>query len=230
VTQWPNTWQAALKNDPSAGKMRPAIVHRSLPVDHTDVFAEAVKSADAGEGPYIEAAKPFLTAVANREHDKAYSELSKHALAGALPQQFISGSDKPADKIPIKNLTAPQWADWLKKMEGQLGVPEAVDLVYVDSIDARELAGAVPKEVAATVKARVRAHIRTQLPAEQVTKIAKDLKISEDQVRLGKWPENEFGYDPTERPFFVVTFSLVDEEGKLKVGHFEFREATAWDD
>ena len=203
----------------------------------SDIFAEAAKSANPGEGPYIEAARPFLTAVANRDFEKVYAELSSHARAKIDPDQFVPPVDdkKPADTKAIKNLTSEQCAQWMKKMEARLGVPDAVQHVYVYSIDPAVLAGkgepidvmfaigGMPKEIPSNLrKASVRAQIRCQFPDAEVKKIAKALNISEQQVRTGPWPENEHGYDSDERPYLNVKFVLVEEEGKLKVGYFEF--------
>ena len=223
----PRTVSFLNEMDPAAGP----------PAAPTDIFAEAAKSADPGEGPYIEAARPFLTAVASRDYEKVYAELSSHARAKIDPDQFAPPVDdkKPADTKAVKNLTSEQCAEWMKKMEARLGVPDAVQHVYVHSIDPVVLAGkgepievmfaigGMSKEIPANIrKASVRAQIRCQLPDEEVKKIAAALKISEQQVRTGPWPENEHGYDSDERPYLNVKFVLVEEDGRLKVGYFEF--------
>jgi hypothetical protein len=202
-----------------------------------DIFAEAAKSQEEGEGPFIEPARPFLTAVASRDYAKVYAELSSHAKAKIFPHQFVPQLDdkQPKDDKPVANLTAEQCAEWMKKMEATLGVPEAVQHVYVQTIEPEVLAGkgdrfdvmlaigGMPAEIPANIrKASIRAQVRCQLPEDDVKKIAADLKISEEQVRSGKWPENDKGYDPDERPYLNVKFVLVEEEGKLKVGYFEF--------
>jgi hypothetical protein len=84
--------------------------------------------------------------------------------------------------------------------------------------------GGMPAEIPVEIrKASIRAAIQCQFPEETVKKIAAELKISEEQVRSGKWPENdEYSDADDERPYFNVKFVLVDEEGQLKVGYFEF--------
>lgn len=119
---------------------------------------------------------------------------------------------------------------------------DAVQHVYVQSMESEVLAGkgdrldvmfaigGMPAEIPSDIrKASVRAQIGCQLPEEQVKRIARDLKISEERVRSGDWPENEHGYEPDERPYFNLKFVLVEEGGKLKVGYFEFMPPSLFD-
>ena len=252
-THWPQLWVASTllivaigcvpeikKADVKNGKGNAPATEQT-----SDVFASAIQDADPGEGPYIEAAKPFLLAIAQRDYAQAYKALSSHARAKTNPEQFVPPIN---DKTPvagadfIENITAQQCAEWMKKMEGQLGVPEAVQHVYVQSLEPEVLAGkgdrldvmfaigGMPAEIPAAIrKASVRAQIRCQLPEEQVKQIASDLKISEQQVRSGDWPANKHGYDPDERPYFNLKFVLVEENGMLKVSYFEFMPPSLFD-
>jgi len=208
---------------------------RDAPQDKQDPFANAAKDAEPGEGPFLLAAKPFLTAIAERDYVRVFHELSSHAKARTDPGQFVPPEDDAKPGEPIKDMTLEQCADWMKKMEARLGVPEGVQHVYVESIEPEVLAGkgdrlevmfaigAMPADIPADIrKASIRAQIRCQLSDKDVKKIASDLKISEEKVRAGDWPENEFGYDPQEGPYLNLKFVLVEEGGQLKVGYFEF--------
>ncbi|MCE9555502.1 MAG: hypothetical protein K8T91_19310 [Planctomycetes bacterium] len=252
-SRWPNLWLAptllmlATGCVPEIKKAGVKQSNGSVPAveQKGDVFAGAVQQADPGEGPYIEAAKPFLNAIADRDYTRVYEEISSHARAKTNPEQFVPPvNDKPpvAGAAPIQKMTPAQCAEWMKKMESQLGVPDAVQHVYVHSIEPEVLAGkgdridvmfaigGMPAEIPADIrKASVRAQIRCQLPDDQVKKIAHDLKISEQQVRAGNWPENDQGYDPDERPYFNLKLVLVEEGGKLKVAYFEFMPPSLFD-
>ncbi|HTI50228.1 MAG TPA: hypothetical protein VL475_04730 [Planctomycetaceae bacterium] len=204
-----------------------------------DPFTAAAQDAEAGERPYIEASRPILTAVAARDYGMLYGLLSSHALAKVNTQQFGPGNSDPGQPqsppTVLQNLSQEQFAEWMKTMEKRLGVPESVDHLSVQSIDPRVLSGkgealdvmfaigGMPPEIPAEIrKASIRAAIQCRLRDELVRQIATDLKITEDQVRSGKWPENDQGYDPDERPYLNLKFVLVEEDGRLKVGYFEF--------
>jgi hypothetical protein len=208
---------------------------KNAPEANQDPFAAAAENTVPEAIPYLEASRPFLTAVAARDYARVYEELSSHAKAKTDPGQFVppEEGEKPAE--PITKMTVEQCADWMKKMEARLGVPDGVQQVYVESFDPEVLAGkgdrlevmlaigAMPADIPADIRrASIRAQIRCQFSDEDVKKIASDLKISEEKVRSGDWPENEFGYDPDERPYLNLKFVLVEEGGKLKVGYFEF--------
>jgi hypothetical protein len=202
-----------------------------------DPFAAAAVDAEPGDKPFLEPARPFLTAVAKRDYAGVYGLLSSHARAKSRPDQFVPSDDPqaPQTSAPIENLTQEQFIEWMQKMEQKLGVPRSINLVYVDSVDPEVLSGqgdrlmslfaigGMPEEIPAAIrKASIRASISCELKDEAVKQIAADLNISEDQVRSGKWPDNDKGYDPDERPYLNVKFVLVEEEGQLKVGYFEF--------
>jgi len=209
--------------------------NRDAPKTKQDPFAAAAENAEPGESPFLEASRPFLTAVAERDYARVFQELSSHAKAKCDPGQFVPPEEGEQQPEPIKDMTVEQCAEWMKKMEARLGVPDGVQHVYVESIEPEVLAGkgdrldvmfaigGMPADIPADIrKASIRAQVRCQLRDEDVKKIASDLKISEEKVRSGDWPENEFGYDPDERPYLNLKFVLVEEGGKLKVGYFEF--------
>jgi hypothetical protein len=80
----------------------------------------------------------------------------------------------------------------------------------------------MPAEIPTDIrKAAIRAQLQCELPDEAVKQIAADLKISEEQVRSGNWPEND-QYDEEAWPYLNFKCVLVEDHGQLKVGYFEF--------
>lgn len=202
-----------------------------------DAFSEALSEAEHGEAPYLKAARPFLEALAAKDYPRAYECLSSHARARMSQAQFdpeVASRESKTTPATYENVTAEQFAQQLRVVEQELGVPRQVQSVHVESIDPKILAGTgdrmsvmfaiggMPPEIPANIRrASVRSAIQCQLNDEAVKQIAADLKISEDQVRSGKWPEND-KYSPDEQPYFNLKFVLVEEAGQLKVGYFEF--------
>lgn len=203
----------------------------------TDPFTAAAADAEPEERPWIEASRPFLTAIAKRDYASAYGLLSNHARARTRPEQFVPLDDprQAPSSVPLENLTVEQFVDWMQKMEFKLGVPRSVNEVSVFSIDPQVLSGqgdrlevmfaigGMPSEIPAAIrKASIRAAVSCQLKDETAKEIAAALNISEEQARAGNWPENDKGYDADEWPYLNVKFVLVEEDGQSKVGYFEF--------
>lgn len=213
------------------------------PAATMDPITASARDAEPEEQPYFEPSRAFLESVARRDYVAAYAELSSHAKAKVLPQQFYPqemaagpGVPSPPANQPLLNVTVEQFVEWMGKTETVLGVPRQLDHVYVQSVDPAELSssargslehmfsvGAMPDEIPDNIrKASLRAQIRCQFRPEDAQQIAEELNISAEDVQAGRIPENEM-YDPDEMfPYMNVKFVLVEELGQLKVGYFEF--------
>ncbi|MGQ0635298.1 MAG: hypothetical protein ACT4QC_11855 [Planctomycetaceae bacterium] len=201
-----------------------------------DPFVAAAADAEPQEKPYIEASRPILTAVVNRDYAGLYGLMSNFALRKVDPFQFMPPlEESPVQQPPLKNLTQEKFVEWMQKVEQRYGPPLEIDYISVESVDPLVLSGrgdrfdvmmaigAMPQDIPVEIRrASIRAQINCQFSDEAVKEIARDLKITEEQVRSGKWPENEYGYDSDERPYFKLKFVLIEDEGQLKVGYFEF--------
>jgi hypothetical protein len=212
----------------------PPVAGSAAAVAADKVFAEALSSAEPGEGPYLQAAQPMLAALTRRDYAALYGFLSSHARSEAQADQFVPDTrpvprainlDEKIEKIAP--LSAEAFAAWMAKMEAALGSPRAVANVYVQSIDPQVLAGkgdrfdvmlsigAMRAEIPAAIrKASIRTSIQCQLPPAILAEIAAEQGTSVQQL------EKEF--EEGERPYFNLKFVLVEEEGTLKIGYFEF--------
>lgn len=205
---------------------------KSAPADE---FALAAADAPAEERRYLFASRPFLQAVAAHDYPAVYRSLSKHAHASMQPEQFVTPlEDHHVPLRLMKDVTEEQFAEWMPKMESARGIPVRVTQLYVQSADPKILAGqgdgietmftigGMPKEIPAAIrKASIRAQLEIKYTDEQVKEIAKQYNIPEEKVRKGKIHGDEED-DLDDKPYMNVKFVLVEEDGELKVGYFEF--------
>ncbi|MBI3828305.1 MAG: hypothetical protein HY291_02240 [Planctomycetes bacterium] len=194
--------------------------------------AEQEDEVKPEEKPFIEAAKPFYTAIAAREYAKAYDLLSSHARARMSVNQFEPNPNDAAFKKnednPLKNVTADKFAELAGMFEKAYGKPRAVGHLSVFSTDAAVLArksketmgamdsmfaiGNMPESVPANIrKASLRGQILTNLSQEDLDKAAKAEGLSVEELKK----------NPDFNPRFMLKVVLVEEGGDLKVGYFE---------
>jgi hypothetical protein len=227
--------------------MSPSPNSSSSATTPTDPFQDAVQNAEPGEPPYIEASRPMLTALANRDYASLYGMLSSHALNKVRGDQFGPEQGNAETAAPVlSNLSQEQFLEWMGIMEKRLGVPHSVRNVHVESIDPKVLSGKVdkledkldvmfaiggmPAEIPAAIrKASVRAQLHCRFSDEDAKRLASELGITEEQVQSGKWPENDKSHDPDERPYLTFKMVLVDDQGTLKIGYFEFLPPSMFD-
>jgi hypothetical protein len=176
------------------------------------------------ERRFIEAGKPFVRAVAQNRPEAAYAELSSHARRRMIRAQF-GGGDPQQDRRQaeeFKDVTPEQFAALFAQVVQQFGTPYKVGSLSVTETDPKLLSGkvtnaedrlavminigAMPDSVPAAIRrAALRAQIQTR-PAPNA----------------GKAPRRKDADEDDEGPYFNVKYVLVEEDGKLKVGYFEF--------
>lgn len=202
-----------------------------------DPFAAALSEAEPEARPYLEASKPILAKIAARDWAGFYDTLSSHAKARMNSQQFVPVQDSSQPSPPgeiIENPTLDQFLGLIGRMEQTLQRPLGIIHVYVESTDPEVLAGrgeqidvmlaigGMPSDIPAEIrKAAVRAQVQCQLPDESIKQIATELNIPEEQVRAMKLPEDA-PYDTDDWPYLNFKCVLVEEQGQLRVGYFEF--------
>lgn len=185
------------------------------------------------EQPYVDAAKPFVEAVAARDYQKAYDCLSSHARARVSPSQFVAPADDDAEKkneaAVVRGLTAEQFAKMLVPTEKEYGKPNKLLSFYVFSTDPVALGGKgtslenkldsmfaigmMPESVPANIrKASVRSKIRVELSPAQLAEAAKAQETTPEKLKS----------DPDYQPYLNLKVVLVEDGGALKVGYFEF--------
>ncbi len=197
--------------------------------------AEDFLDADASpaERKFLVAAKPFVLAIANRKYNEGYLQLSTHARARMSLNQFAPHDDKALVELWEKNpetfIIPSRFAELMKLTETAYGAPHKPISLRVESTDPDILnrrgkepldrldsifaIGAMPDSIPADIRrASVRGQIATQLPREELEKIAKQEETTVEELLK----------NPDFAPYFTIKVVLVEEEGQLKVGYFEF--------
>jgi hypothetical protein len=195
-------------------------------------FVYVDESTTPEEKHFLEAGKPFVVALANRQYPQAYEMLSSHAKARMSLNQFDVSEDEAQLKAnydnPLQNVTADQFAEQIKRVEGRFGPPHEVERLSVQSVDPKTLAGQatepmdkldimfaigmMPESIPADIRrASLRAQIKTEWKPEDLQRAAKDMGTTEEEARKN-----------LDAPYFNLKFVLVEESGQLKVGYFEF--------
>ena len=191
------------------------------------------KDAKPDERKYLVAAKPFFVAVANRRYPDAYALLSSHARARMSFNQFTPAEDQATfqqyESQPYSNVTAEQFAYLMQYVEAARGAPRAPKMLSVFSTDSDVLnrrskeqfgamdsmfaIGAMPDWIPAAIRrASLRGQIHTELSPQELQKVAQQQGISMEELKK----------DENFDPYFNLKVVLVEENGQLRVGYFEF--------
>ena len=195
--------------------------------------AKGETSATPEQRRYLDAAKPFAVAIANRKYDEAYALLSSHAKARMSLNQFSPENDEARfavhEKNPETNVTVEKFRELMGKAEDRHGAPRSVKNLSVfstdtdilnrrgkeklDAVDSMFAIGNMPESIPADIRrASLRGTIVTQLSPQELEKIAK-----EEGTTVAELEKN-----PDFEPYCTVKIVLVEEAGQLKVGYFEF--------
>jgi hypothetical protein len=187
----------------------------------------------AEEKPYYDAGKPFYEAIAAADYSKAYGMLSSHAKAQMTLFQFKPGDDDSSaerhQKQKYENVSAAKFSELMAHVEKDLGRPKTLGDLDVFSTDEAVLTrsskeqlgaldsmfaiGAMPNSIPMTIrKASLRGQVVIELSDEQLAEAAKDNGMSVEELKSNE----DF------KPYFNLKVVLVEEEGKLRVGYFEF--------
>lgn len=188
---------------------------------------------------YVQAAEPFLQAIAHQRYEEAYGLLSRHAKSRMTLDQFVAPADALAfqrnEQSPFTNVTPADFVEMMKKVEDLYGLPQAVVSASVFSTDAAVLGrrnneeseilesasavGGMPDSIPSDIRrASVHAQIATQLTPNQLAQAAKLMDMEPEELQGS----------PNFKPSFNVKLVLVEEEGQLRVGYFEFLPASRW--
>lgn len=191
------------------------------------------KDAKPDERQYLVAAKPFLVAIANQQYAEAYALLSSHARARMSLNQFTPAEERADfqrnESNPMINVTAEQFAELMKYVETARGTPRAPKMLHVFSTDPDVLnrrskeqfgamdsmfaIGAMPDSIPTDIRrASLRGQIHTDLSPEELEKVAQAEGVSVEELKK----------DENFDPYLNLKVVLVEDDGELKVGYFEF--------
>jgi len=214
----------------SCGKKGPA-GEKNTAQKSEDDFLD--KDAKPDERKYLVAAKPFFIAVANRKYADAYALLSSHARVRMSFNQFTPAEEQATfqqyESNPYMNVTAEQFAYLMQYVEAARGAPSAPKMLSVFSTDPDVLnrrsreqfgamdsmfaIGAMPDWIPADIRrASLRGQIHTELSPQELERVAAQQGVTVEALRKSE------DFDP----YFNLKVILVEENGLLKVGYFEF--------
>jgi hypothetical protein len=194
-----------------------------------DFSKEQGEKLSPQERQYLSAARPFANAIAARDYSAAFGFLSSHATAWMSLNQFVAAEDDAQyarnEANPTSNVTPELFAKWMTRVEAQHGVPGSLKRLYVHNTEAKVLSGrgepldtlfaigAMPAWIPAEIrKASLRGQIATRLTPAQLQEAAKHEGLSVEELQK----------NPDFAPYFNFKLVLVEEEGALRVGYFEF--------
>lgn len=182
----------------------------------------------AAEMLFMDAARPFIQAVVSKDYVKAYSLLSPHALKKVSVNQFSPADDEKVWDENQKNAKAITQDDFIKlmaKMEERYGYPKQLKDLHVfntspevlsgkgENLDVMFSIGAMPAEIPIEIrKASIRGHILVELTESQWKDVTQSEGISKEELLK----------NPDFQPYMNFKLVLVEENGELKVGYFEF--------
>ena len=197
---------------------------------------EETEGISPEETQYIESAKPFVDALVARDYSKAFAQLSSHAKTRMSLNQFIATDDSEEFAVnesrAVLNSTESDFFTFLLHVESKYGKPSVLKNLYVQSMDPDVLSGTgdpldvmfsiglMPESIPTEIRrASIRGQIVTKLSPEQMEKAASDYGTTVEELEK----DTEFS------PYFTVKIVLVEEEGVLRVGYFEFVPPSIWD-
>jgi hypothetical protein len=156
-----------------------------------------------------------------------------------LEQFKPSKSDSDAQQnqaYTFDNVTAEQFAYLMQYVEAARAAPRAPKMLHVFStdldvlnrrtkeqsgaVDSMFAIGAMPEWIPADIrKASLRGQIHTQLSPQELENVAQRDGISVEELKKS----GDFD------PYLNLKVALVDEDGQLKIGYFEFLPPSIWD-
>lgn len=202
-------------------------------------------SADAAEvdpkdRPFLEAGRPFYTAIAAGDHAAAHALLSSHARARMTGLQFEAPEDEAAAaKLAAAvhpAVDAPKFGQLLQATIRAYGTPKRVAELDVFETDPQVLSGQatavedrigamfaignMPATIPAAIRrASLRGQLKVELAPAQLAAIAQAHETTPEKLQA----------DPDFAPYVTLKVVLVEEGGALRVGYFEFLPPSLFD-
>lgn len=196
-------------------------------------FVQIDSDTSPEEKRFLEFGRTVVLNIAARDYAAFYGQLSSHARAQMSLNQFAPTEDRAAfqrnEDHPRLNPSLSEFIELMAVMEKERGRPgKPLDLhVFTtdpdilagrkkEALDAVEIMfaiGSMPKLAADSLRrASLRAQLMVELSAEQLAVAAKAYDTA--PADLAK--------DPDFQPHLTLKLVLVEEDGELHVGYFEF--------
>jgi hypothetical protein len=188
---------------------------------------------------YVQAADSFAQAIAHQRYAAAYELLSAQAKSRMTLNQFVAPPDaldfQRNEQSPFTNVTPADFAELMKKVEDLYGLSQAVESLELFSSDPHVLGrsngdeagimevasaiGGMPDSIPNAVRrASVHVQIGTQLTPDQLGQAATAMNMTPEELQG----------DANFKPSLNLKLVLVEEDGQLKVGYFEFLPSSRW--
>lgn len=192
----------------------------------------AAVELEAGQQPFLDAARPFLQAMAKRDYAAAFGHLSPTAKQKFSRNQFIPTEDEQTyaqnDAAPIVNPTVEQFVQLMQEVEAVYGTPARLEPRWVetdreilerrDPVLAAYEIGAMPDSIPVEHRqAAVQAWVYCRMSDAQLKKSAADEGIDEAEYRQMMTEAEEGG----EGPYFKLKTVVIDEGSGPVIGYFE---------
>ena len=183
--------------------------------------------AESGDRKLLQAAEGYYLALTENDFSKAYDLMSPWASKDVNPNQFLP---EESDKDPVRSdITKQEFVDQLQQLVNRTGKFRDIDLMYVESTDPRILAGETQDKWELIDVMYAIGMMSPEVPTD-IRKASIRATISlEMEPELAKQMAAEYGYSSVEEmyedgesPYLTVKTVLVEEDGQLKVGYFEF--------
>ncbi|HUG11153.1 MAG TPA: hypothetical protein VMM36_09075 [Opitutaceae bacterium] len=213
------------------GKRQPATGGSESRAKSTDFVQMDSETTDI-EQHCLDFGRSVMLALAARNYEEFYGQLSSHAKAQMSLNQFVPETDdakfESNEKMPRRNVALPEFLQHMALAEKFHGAPVKPLSLHVHTSDPAVLAGGatggfeaidvmfaignMPKLAPASIrKASLRGSLSVELAAEELAEIAKRYEMTVDE--LVKSEDFE--------PYMTVKLVIVEEGDSLRVGYFE---------
>jgi hypothetical protein len=177
--------------------------------------------------------RSVMLALAARNYEEFYGQLSSHAKAQMSLNQFVPEEDDAKfernEKQPRRDVALPEFLQHMSAAEKFHGAPVKPLNLHVhtsnpavlsgtatggfEAIDVMFAIGNMPKLAPAAIrKASLRGSLRVELSPEELAEIAKRYEMTVDELVASEDFE----------PYMTVKLVIVEEGDALRVGYFEF--------
>lgn len=201
--------------------------------DDAGDWVQADDDATPEEKRYLEIGRALMLTVCARDYEALHARLSSHAVARISLNQCAPADDDTVferqEAEPRRNVGAPEFRQLMAGMEERFGSPARPLGLHIHSTDPEILAGTktdgfdaidvmlaignMPATIpAGQRRASLRGQIAVQLSPAQLAEAAKAYEVT---------PE-ELVSDPDFEPYLNLKLVLVEENGELRLGYFEF--------
>jgi hypothetical protein len=222
---------AALALAAGCGKKQSADTADETPRTSAD-FVQYDETTPA-QRPWLEFGREVMVALAARDYTKFHGQLSSYAVARMSLNQFDPADDDKVfdanERQPREQVALPQFLELIATMERRYGAPVRPLDLHLHSSEPHILAGQ-PKEAGDSLdilfaignmpasvpiamrRASLRGRLAVELSPAQLAEAAKAYDTTPAELLK----------DPDFKPYCNVKLVLVEENGRLRVGYFEF--------